>query len=520
MSQPGSRGQSRGAGRQTPNSGHRGRDGPRRPTGDDRQPNQRARGQHPSGNARGPQWQTVGRRPRAANPEALMRRIHALEQINKDLLIQLGRINPGEGSSGSTSRGSTSGKATPEKPTPAPRKGPESRNPTPVHQASTATPRGENQASKTSKGRQRCRTLSNSHLPRVTTPNPFELLEEEFPHLSPGTLALAASVGSSGACTPIVKTKSGAPAGPSRRGRSPPSTQRASSLPALNAQHRAPRAGGQQPSRTSVTSSTPTQGTSSQRPGATAEPKVAPNQAGSDPAPQPRVRFRPGDFGWKGAAQHGVFHSPTVASPRYAGACLEASNKKGPLANDSNPVFILKPEVRTDVECGVGSTRANLARLLDLKEMSLDSLYQDSGLDPNSWKDLVSFTIDKAKALVVDEFMYYELVSRFPFTVRTADLARKMFNHLNILMKQFDTRMYTAKQLYRIKQATVRAALLPPAEELLTRKLIQQESKEMKKYNAFAEKGNAGSVFAPGAGIVAAATSLAQTRVGLSPDKK
>lgn len=196
------------------------------------------------------------------------------------------------------------------------------------------------------------------------------------------------------------------------------------------------------------------------------------------------------------------------------------SNKKGPLASDSNPVFVHTAEVRRDVECGVGTTRANLARLLDLQEVSLDSLYKDSGIDPNSWADLLGTTIDKAKTLVVDEFMYYELVSRFPFTVRTADLARKMFNHLNIIMKQFDTRLYTAKELYRIKQSTVRAALLPPAEELLTRKLIQQESDEMDKYNKFAESGCAGTVFKPAKNVTSAITSLMQTRVGLRPTAK
>nr|QRW42147.1 MAG: ORF1 [Hubei mosquito virus 4]QRW42176.1 MAG: ORF1 [Hubei mosquito virus 4] len=520
MSQHGARGQPRGAGRPTPTSGHRGKDGSKEPKGDDRQHNPRSAKGKPSGNARGPQWQTVGRKPRAANPEALLRRIHALEQANKNLLFQLGRVNAGASGSGSTSRGSTSGRTNPAPPV-RPKPAPRTKAPAPAPRTKApAPPQGPKGPRKPPARGPGNRTVSSSHLPAAGTKNSFQLLGEEFPHLSRGTLALAVSAGLSGVCTPTATIANGVPAEASTGEHSPRSTRRANSSPELSVRRPAPRAEGRRRSPASKTNSTPTQGSSSQHRAATAEPKVAPNPAGSDRVPQPRLRMKPGDHGWKGAGPPGVFHSPTVVSPRSAGVCLEVSAKKGELVENTNPVFVHKATLRRDVECGVGTTRANLAKLLSTKEVSMAELYKDATVPMSSWKDTFGITIDAAKSLVVDEFLYYELVSRFPFAVRTTDLARKMFHHLNTVLAQYDCRLYTAKELYKLKQATVRAALLPPAEELLTRKLIQQEASQMEKYNKFADKGDAGSVCRPGSATASAFSSLLQSRVGLRPTPK
>lgn len=93
--------------------------------------------------------------------------------------------------------------------------------------------------------------------------------------------------------------------------------------------------------------------------------------------------------------------------------------------------------------------------------------------------------------LRADKYLLYFLLNKFAFIERSSDTMRRMWESLTQVMRDFDTRGNTIEEIYLLKHQALRAAMVPPAEELRTRKLLQG-APNLDKHAKFTKDGHLG----------------------------
>ncbi|AXV43890.1 hypothetical protein 1 [Yongsan tombus-like virus 1] len=170
--------------------------------------------------------------------------------------------------------------------------------------------------------------------------------------------------------------------------------------------------------------------------------------------------------------------SKTVVSHPYAGAILEATRAKGELAHDERPVYVADHAIDRSLRESVGITRRAVNKMTAVDEE------EPKGM----WRYLPKV---RSPALRADKYLLFFLLNKFAFIERSPDTMRRMWESLNQVMRDFDTRNNTIEEIYLLKHQAVRAAMVPPAEELRTRKLLQ-EAPNLDKHAKFTKDGHLG----------------------------
>lgn len=179
--------------------------------------------------------------------------------------------------------------------------------------------------------------------------------------------------------------------------------------------------------------------------------------------------------------------SKTVVSHPYAGAIHEATKKKGPLGHDERPVYVPDVAVDRSLQESVGVTRTVVEKLTSTED-------ECSGI----WKYVPKV---RNPTLRADKYLLYFLLNKFAFVERSSDTMRRMWESLTQVMRDFDTRANTIEEIYLLKHQAVRAAMVPPAEELRTRKLLQ-EAPNLAKHARFTKEGHLGHKFDTGLSMI------------------
>jgi hypothetical protein len=173
--------------------------------------------------------------------------------------------------------------------------------------------------------------------------------------------------------------------------------------------------------------------------------------------------------------------SKTVVSHPYAGAIQEATKRKGTAAHDERPVYVADSTVDRSLQESVGLTRHAVDKLTSVDEPELNGI----------WKYVPKI---RNPSLRADKYLLYFLLNKFAFVERSPDTMRRMWESLTQVMRDFDTRGNTIEEIYLLKHQAVRAAMVPPSEELRTRKLLQ-EAPNLDKHTRFTKDGHLGHKF-------------------------
>lgn len=324
---------------------------------------------------------------------------------------------------------------------------------------------------------------------RVGPRNPMRALQQELQHLRRANALLQARVrdlqnsitrntsGQSGGSGPITTTQRGSGRSTSVRAsgagstqslnsslvpRTPPPARRANTPPPVS-QRRSST------SRQVDTPSTPRSGTVPTRPA---------RSASVGQVAGPSAASRTSNPGPSSSPAQGTTVSKIVVSHPYAGAILEETKKKGPFAHDERPVY--KPDLAVDrsLQESVGLTRHVVNKLVSEDEPELKGV----------WKYVPKV---RNPTLRADKYLLYYLLNKFAFIERSTDTMRRMWESLTQVMRDFDTRDNTIEEIYLLKHQAVRAAMVPPSEELRTRKLLQG-APNLDKHAKFTKDGHLG----------------------------
>nr|QGA87324.1 hypothetical protein [Flen tombus-like virus] len=211
---------------------------------------------------------------------------------------------------------------------------------------------------------------------------------------------------------------------------------------------------------------------------------------------------------------HGIMPSRTVAVHPYAGAIQEASRLKGTPQEDDKPIFSSPSTSSWPIDIGVGATRLISEKIT---EVPTKPRYTGTTSEIPSIKDVVWHYMPKVKerSLPADEYLLCYLLNKFAFVERSANTMRRMWESLDRVMRDLDTRGHSLREIYLLKHQAVRAAMVPPLEDLVTRKVLQGVD-SIKKHSKFTTEGDLGSTFEISTGLF---SNLLQSSKKLAANK-